>query len=637
MHGVYPFTSILTVSSIVLFLFLTSFQHLGYLPKQVRQFFHNFSSLIVVIALSAAANQFNINIRYLQIPESFAPDNIRRTNWFVSPMGNNEAWTFVLAALPALILSLIIFIEQQLSGRYINHQITLLKKGSGYHLDIAVVCVGVFISSLFGLPFCVASIMLSVNNVQALTTQGGRDDFIGCDMKIKEQRVSSLLVYILVALTPTMRPMLRFIPFAVLYGLIIVALFRAFARLQFTKRLTRLFMPKEKRPDIRYLRQVPIISVNIFTVSQVLITVVLCVLRGTPAVLVFPIMVIILVGTRSLLERYLPIRDILALDEPLPPIRCPWKKRTESNNIEVIEKGALIVDESHEDVLPDVNKDLDRVNISEELSKTAAWKQLTYAENNSPLSNSSPIDSVDGKKRRRKRSRSSVKNGGKDSSPLATSKTAPVENSELIELLDHRPHDDDASDHHLQPWMNHSNDDESNTRNNHSKHLPRQGSEDRLHGKKMSRQGSEDRNAIKRQRSKDRNSIKGSKGSSSSKRHDRKQDRRNSSHKQQKAHPVVEETALPPWEQPYHSPPRKDFGLLHIPTNDHEVAGVDPRITSIHSVDMMSPSENSTRIEDPLLSHNDFRKQSDGSLMSDSPRKTNRERADDSCDASGEN
>ena len=35
MHGVYPFTSILTVSSIVLFLFLTSFQHLGYLPKEV--------------------------------------------------------------------------------------------------------------------------------------------------------------------------------------------------------------------------------------------------------------------------------------------------------------------------------------------------------------------------------------------------------------------------------------------------------------------------------------------------------------------------------------------------------------------------------------------------------------------------
>ena len=39
MYGVYPFTSILIVSSIVLFFFLTSFQHLGYLPKQVRLHF----------------------------------------------------------------------------------------------------------------------------------------------------------------------------------------------------------------------------------------------------------------------------------------------------------------------------------------------------------------------------------------------------------------------------------------------------------------------------------------------------------------------------------------------------------------------------------------------------------------------
>lgn len=34
-HGVYPFTSMLTLSTIVLMILLTSFQHLGYLPKQV--------------------------------------------------------------------------------------------------------------------------------------------------------------------------------------------------------------------------------------------------------------------------------------------------------------------------------------------------------------------------------------------------------------------------------------------------------------------------------------------------------------------------------------------------------------------------------------------------------------------------
>ena len=88
--------------------------------------------------------------------------------------------------------------------------------------------------------------------------------------------------------------------------------------------------------------------------------------------------------------------------------------------------------------MPDINKDLDRVNISEELSKTAAWKQLTFAENNSPISNASPGDAVDGKKRRRKRSRTTKPgpNVGKDS-PQSNPKSPPVENNELIEMNGH--------------------------------------------------------------------------------------------------------------------------------------------------------------------------------------------------------
>lgn len=47
-HGVYPFTSILTVSTIVLVTLLTSFQHLGYLPKQVNFFIRaNFEHVFI--------------------------------------------------------------------------------------------------------------------------------------------------------------------------------------------------------------------------------------------------------------------------------------------------------------------------------------------------------------------------------------------------------------------------------------------------------------------------------------------------------------------------------------------------------------------------------------------------------------
>ena len=128
--------------------------------------------------------------------------------------------------------------------------------------------------------------------------------------------------------------------------------------------------------------------------------------------------------------------------------------------------------------MPDINKDLDRVNISEELSKTAAWKQLTFAENNSPISNASPGDAGDGKKRRRKRSRTTKPgpNVGKDS-PQSNPKSPPVENNELIEMNGHTmglPIED--TEHHLQPWMTAKGVDEEETVNGH---LSRQGSTDR--------------------------------------------------------------------------------------------------------------------------------------------------------------
>jgi len=669
MHGVYPFTSILTVSSIVLFLFLTSFQHLGYLPKQVHQFFHNFAALIVVIALSASANQFNINIRYLSIPKSFAPNGIERTQWIVDPLVSNEAWIIVLAVIPAFILALMIFVEQQLSARQINNHYALLKKGHGYHLDLAVVCVGLFISSVFGLPFCVASIILSINNVYSLTTKS-QADFIGCDTKIKEQRLSNLLTYVLITLTPTMRPILRYIPFPVLYGLLIVALFKTFAGTQFSERFTLLFMPKEKQPDIRYLRQVPLISVNIFTLSQVVLTVLLCVARGTLAVMVFPIVTILLIVMRALMERILPMRDILALDEPLPSFRCILrmcrKPRTELLKPESIEKGALLADESHEDVLPDINKDLDRVNISEELSKTAAWKQLTFAENSSPISNASPGDAVDGKKRRRKRSRTTKPgpNVGKDS-PQSNPKSPPVENNELIEMNGHTiglPIED--IEHRLQPWMTAKGVEEEETVNGRLSrqgssdrapppHLTRQGTVDesqsnRSHSKHVSRQGSENKDSFKRQRSKDRGSLKNSSGKryDSKRSHNKQEGRRNSSHKAPKIHHKqivpLEETALPPWEQPYHSPPRKDFGLLHIPTDDNMVPDVDPACSVAQSsADNNSNSENvspnetnetKTTLDDTISPIVTDRKDS---ILSDSPRHSN-VGGDESGDASAE-
>ena len=50
-------------------------------------------------------------------------------------------------------------------------------------------------------------------------------------------------------------------------------------------------MPRQHRPEIVYLRQVPMISANITSVIQIICTVILWVVRQTVAAIAFPVMV----------------------------------------------------------------------------------------------------------------------------------------------------------------------------------------------------------------------------------------------------------------------------------------------------------------------------------------------------------
>ena len=295
-------------------------------------------------------------------------------------------------------------------------------------------------------------------------------------------------------------------------------------------------------------------------------------------------------------------------------------------------------------MLHDTNKGLDRVNLSEELSKTATWKHLTYGEmkkSNSPNSNASPSaggagDVTDGsnKKRRRKRSRTTNNKPPGSNKELSTPplsngvKSHPVEHSEMLGETAATQHDYNEGDGIptlvLQPWMTGAGeetgggggyeDEDDNTmsvREKHLNNLNRQGSVDRpthtamssrqnsilesSRSKHLPRQSSEERNpsSYKRQQRANKDRTGGGGSSFSSKRHDSsKKERKHSSHKGPKggSHnhghhnhkqppPPTEEIALPPWEQPYHSPPRKDFGLLHIPIeNDSHLTlpDVDP-------------------------------------------------------------
>ena len=210
------------------------------------------------------------------------------------------------------------------------------------------------------------------------------------------------------------------------------------------------------------------------------------------------------------------------------------------------------------------------MNISEELSKTATWKQLTYAEHFSvttPTSNNSPSNDnvIDGgKKRRKKRSRGSLHR--ETSSSLSRKQKATQDDNEFISMKPVGEFDEKTDGGRPEKTPNFDEYDADSSPET-KEEATRETSYSRP---PSSRKTSEERGSMKRQRSKERGDLvkrNSSKERNSMKRHeqkDRNPMRKQSSHDRKHKKPIpIEETPLPPWEQPYHSPPRKDLGLLH--------------------------------------------------------------------------
>jgi hypothetical protein len=60
-------------------------------------------------------------------------------------------WTWILAIGPALFGTILIFMDQQITTVIVNRKENKLKKGGGYHLDLAVIAVQMVVVGILGL------------------------------------------------------------------------------------------------------------------------------------------------------------------------------------------------------------------------------------------------------------------------------------------------------------------------------------------------------------------------------------------------------------------------------------------------------------------------------------------------------
>uniref|UniRef100_A0A8C8WZJ4 Anion exchange protein n=1 Tax=Panthera leo TaxID=9689 RepID=A0A8C8WZJ4_PANLE len=267
--------------------------------------------------------------------------------WFVAPFGKNPWWVYLASILPALLVTILIFMDQQITAVIVNRKENKLRKAAGYHLDLFWVGILMALCSFMGLPWYVAATVISIAHIDSLKMEtetsapGEQPQFLG----VREQRVTGTIVFILTGISVFLAPILKYIPLPVLYGVFLYMGVASLNGIQFWERCKLFLMPAKHQPDHAFLRHVPLRRIHLFTLVQILCLAVLWILKSTMAAIIFPVMILGLIIVRRLLDLIFSQHDLAWIDNILPE-----KEKKETDKKKKRRKG--VPEDSDEEQFP---------------------------------------------------------------------------------------------------------------------------------------------------------------------------------------------------------------------------------------------------------------------------------------------
>uniref|UniRef100_A0A672I9E6 Anion exchange protein n=1 Tax=Salarias fasciatus TaxID=181472 RepID=A0A672I9E6_SALFA len=300
--------------------FLRKFRNSRFLGGKARRIIGDFG--IPISILVSVLVDYSITDTYTQklnVPSGFSVTSPEKRGWFISPFGDKQpfpTWMMGASVVPALLVFILIFMETQITSLIVSKKERRLVKGSGFHLDLLLIVILGAVCPLFGLPWLTAATVRSVTHVNALTvmskaTAPGEKPMI---QEVKEQRLTGLLVAVLVGMSIVMTDVLRLIPLAVLFGIFLYMGVTSLTGIQLYERITLMVTPAKHHPDHIYVTKVKTWRMNMFTIIQLLCIVALWVVKSTVASLAFPFVLIMTVPLRRvILSRMFTERELQPL------------------------------------------------------------------------------------------------------------------------------------------------------------------------------------------------------------------------------------------------------------------------------------------------------------------------------------
>lgn len=308
---------VLALGTFILARTLQWFRNSAYLRWWMRDFLADFGPAIAIVVMTVVAILMHeVPRNHAQVPEVFGTTTGRP--WLVD-MFSVPTWIWFAAIMPAILAVVLLFLDQNITTRLVNAKHHKLKKGSGYHQDLFVVGLIVLVASLFGLPWIVAATVHSLNHVRSLASHRvvekdgqSREEIVS----VRENRISPLMVHVLIGASLLFLPLVAKIPMSVLFGLFLFMGFATLAGNEFFERVRMWAMDPKLYPKTHhFVGKVPMKVVHAFTAVQLVCLAALWVLKSSPLGLLFPVLIAMLVPIRRALPKFFDREHLRALDE----------------------------------------------------------------------------------------------------------------------------------------------------------------------------------------------------------------------------------------------------------------------------------------------------------------------------------
>nr|XP_036872414.1 anion exchange protein 3 isoform X3 [Manis javanica] len=200
---------ILMLGTFLIAFFLRKFRNSRFLGGKARRIIGDFGIPISILVMVLV--DYSITDTYTQkltVPTGLSVTSPHKRTWFIPPLGSARPfppWMMVAAAVPALLVLILIFMETQITALIVSQKARRLLKGSGFHLDLLLIGSLGGLCGLFGLPWLTAATVRSVTHVNALTVMrtaiapGDKPQI----QEVREQRVTGVLIASLVVMRPS--------------------------------------------------------------------------------------------------------------------------------------------------------------------------------------------------------------------------------------------------------------------------------------------------------------------------------------------------------------------------------------------------------------------------------------------------